>query len=183
MLEKLIAHYCGPALAGIKPSNIATCRKDDVLDVYAEIDRLNKLLNRKSIYIDILREKNEQVLIMVYRKDKLEKHLQDAELKSFLKSYGYTVENDISEYIDFLKGRLSSGSFPHEIGVFLGYPLHDIYGFINHRDEGCVYIGEWKVYHDLDNAKKLFARYKSCRKALVRRIEKGYSLAQIFCAA
>ena len=27
-----------------------------------------------------------------------------------------------------------------------GYPLHDIYGFINHKHQGCLLTGEWKVY-------------------------------------
>ena len=74
-------------------------------------------------------------------------------------------------------------NFPHEIGAFLGYPLHDIYGFIYHRDAGCILTGEWKVYEDEDGARKLFMRYNKCRRALLARLEEGKTLAQIFCAA
>lgn len=28
MIENIIAYHCGPALAGIKPSNIVACYKD-----------------------------------------------------------------------------------------------------------------------------------------------------------
>lgn len=44
---------------------------------------------------------------------------------------------------------------------FLGYPLRDIYAFINHRDEGCLLIEEWKVYHNAGEAEKLFRRFKA----------------------
>ena len=78
---------------------------------------------------------------------------------------------------------MKNNSFPHEIGAFLGYPAQDINGFINHKDEGVLLVGEWKVYSDVEGAKKAFRRYCSCRNALVKRIDKGNSLADIFCAA
>ena len=73
--------------------------------------------------------------------------------------------------------------FPHEIGAFLGYPAHDIYGFINHKDRGCLLVGEWRVYEDAEGAVHLFDKYKRCRNAVLRRIDQGKTLAQIFCAA
>ena len=136
MLEELIAHHCAPALAGIKPANIASCRRDAVPDVYDEIKRLNLELNRSDIYFEIICDCEKCVLIMAYRKSILKKHLETAANQKFLLQYGYPISEDIGEYISILKQRLSKNSFPHEIGVFLGYPLHDIYGFINHRDEG-----------------------------------------------
>ena len=184
MLENIIAYHCGPALAGIKPANIASCYKAKIPNIYSEINRLNNQLNCKDIYIEILCNCEKRVLIMVYRKKVLEKHLQNPEIINFLNDFGYSSAFGTQKYINHLKSRISKCSvFPHEIGVFLGYPLHDVYGFINHRDDGCILIGEWKVYEDAEGAKKLFSRYKACRSALVKRIEKGFSLAQIFCAA
>ena len=42
--------------------------------------------------------------------------------------------------------------------------------------------GEWKVYDNVSAAQKLFARYTSCRGALVKRVEQGKTLAEIFGA-
>ena len=184
MLEELLAYYCAPALAGIKPANIVSCQKPLFPDLYRELDRLNSELNRKDIYIETLCECENHVLVMVYRKSVLENHLHSYSNAAFLLQYGYAKNGSLSDYFNMLKKRLSCDSFPHEIGVFLGYPLHDIYCFINHRDEGCLLVGEWKVYHNIEEAEKLFGRFKACRKALVKRVsQKGKTLAQIFCAA
>lgn len=183
MLEKLLAKHCGPALAGIKPANMVTCRKDLMPDVHMQLQRLNRELNSKDIYLTILCQCGVRVLVMVYRKPVLEAHLQKPEMRKFLTACGYPEPLTADLAIDSLRKRLHIGSFPHEIGVFLGYPLHDIYGFIHHRDDGCLLTGEWKVYQDAEGAKKLFTRYQACRAAIVSRVEQGYTLAQIFRAA
>ena len=184
MLETLLAYHCAPALAGIKPANIATCRKDSYPDLKSEIARLNGELNCRDIYIEILCECENRALVMVYRRSVLEKHLQLRAAAAFLAQYGYRTGGGIDECLRFLKTRLGCDSFPHEIGVFLGYPLRDIYCFINHRDKGCLLVGEWRVYHDRENAEKLFRRFHKCRRALVRNVvREGKTLAQIFCAA
>lgn len=183
MLEELLAYHCAPALAGIKPANIAACQKSKFPDLYADIDKLNNELNRNDIYIEILCECKKRVLLIVYRKNVLGKHLRERNNRAFLSMYGYSENGDTAEYINYLKTRLTNDTFPHEIGVFLGYPLRDIYAFINHRDKGCLLIGEWKVYHNAGEAEKLFRRFKACRKALVKRVMNGRTLAQIFCAA
>lgn len=184
MIENIIAYHCGPALAGIKPSNIVACCKDKVPDVYESIKQLNMQLNHKDIYIEILCECQKRVLIMVYRRKKLCEHLSRNEIRDFLNSFGYDSDAQLCDKILMLKERIANNeSFPHEIGAFLGYPLHDIYGFINHRNDGCLLTADWKVYEDEDGAKKLFARYNKCRRALLAQLKGGKTLAQIFCAA
>lgn len=41
-----------------------------------------------------------------------------------------------------------SADFPHEIGVFLGYPLGDVVGFIENRGKNFTCCGCWKSYGD-----------------------------------
>lgn len=183
MLEFLIANHCAPALAGIKPANIVMCKKYNIPNIDKQIHMLNKQLNIRDIYIDIICERSNRTMIIVYRKSILEKHLQERKNKAFLEQYGYKNLKSTADYLDFLKSRINCDFFPHEIGVFLGYPLRDIYCFINHRDEGCVLTGDWKVYHNAEEAKKLFERFKTCKKALSDKVASGKSLAQIFCAA
>ncbi len=69
-----------------------------------------------------------------------------------------------------LKARIAdrSGEFPHEIGIFLGYPLPDVKGFIEHRGRDCKLCGIWKVYGDEKAAGTLFARYERCREVYWR---------------
>lgn len=181
-MEKIIAYHCAPALAGIKPSNLVTCYKNKDYDINSEIERLNFQLNNKDIYFEAICECEKRVLIMVYRKNAIAKTLDNPDTKKFLMSFGYPEAFDVDEYIEILKNRCKDAEFPHEIGIFLGYPLHDVYGFMFHKNEGCLLCGEWKVYENPEEAKKLFARFSACRKALVKRIMAGRTLEQMFCA-
>ncbi|MBO5060288.1 MAG: DUF3793 family protein [Clostridia bacterium] len=182
-MENIIAYHCAPALAGIKPANIVAFYKDKFPNICEEIERLNLELNCRGIYFEILCECDKRALIMVYRRKALEAALRNDEVNAFLLSHGYPEKGSINMYIEHLKKRLEKEEFPHEIGAFLGYPLHDIYGFINHKNEGCILCGEWKVYHNAEEAKKLFKRFDSCRKAVAKKVLGGQTLAQVFCAA
>ncbi len=181
-MEKLIAYYCGPALAGIKPANIVACDKSKFKDIHSQVERLNCQLNCKDIFFKVLCEGERKNLLLVYRSRVLKKYIARDEIVNFLYSYGYPVEVTIEGYINHLTSRLREDEFPHEIGAFLGYPLHDILGFINHKNEGCLLVGEWKVYKNADEARLLFERFLTCRRAIIRRLSMGHTLAQVFCA-
>ena len=178
MLEHELALYCAPALAGIKPSNLFSYAADDAAKVKNEISRLNSLLNGSDIYLKVLCEQKNRLLILVYRRSKLTAYLGRADIAAFLRSYGYGRGLDAK--LKRLGERIAPGDFPHEIGAFLGYPIDDIYGFIYHKNEGCKYTGYWKVYKNVEEAKKTFRRYDSCRNAVVKRIDMGKSLTDLF---
>ena len=48
---------------------------------------------------------------------------------AFLKNYGYH-NFSVRDAIGQLQARFEQSEFPHEIGLFLGYPLGDVVGFI-----------------------------------------------------
>ena len=54
--------------------------------------------------------------------------------------------------------------FPHEIGLFLGYAPEDVDGFIRLGAGRAKCVGTWKVYGDLEAAKKKFALFQKCTK-------------------
>lgn len=187
-IESLLAYHCGPALAGIKPANIVSCSRAENPNFREVIQQLNTRLNGQGIYFDILCECRERILVMVYRRKKLEEYLTTDSIHRFLVECGYPQQFDLKDYIGILKSRIrdqhiGSSEFPHEIGAFLGYPIHDIYGFIHHKDKGCLMTGEWKVYANAEQAEQLFQRYKKCRKAILNRINSGKTLEQLFCIA
>lgn len=181
MLEKLLAYHCAPALAGIKPANIAACSKKQVKDIHGEISRLNSEMNLRGIYFEILCECEKRALIMVYRYNKLESCIKESKVSEFLRNAGYPSEITVEGYIAHLKKRLEADVFPHEIGAFLGYPIRDIIGFINHEE--CIFTGDWKVYGDAENARKKFHVYNMCKSVLFKHVAEGRTLAQLFCAS
>ena len=82
----------------------------------------------------------------------------------------------IDEKLSLLERRISCGSFPHEIGIFLGYPLDDVLGFIENKGENCLFCGFWKVYSEPERARRTFEKYVYCRSFLCNKIAGGLDL-------
>jgi hypothetical protein len=72
-----------------------------------------------------------------------------------------------------------SETFPHEIGLFLGYPPSDVDGFIRNPNEGFCEVGYWKVYSDVESARRAFRRYRKCTEEYGRMLDEGRTLEQL----
>ena len=73
--------------------------------------------------------------------------------------------------------------FPHEIGLFLGYPPRDVEAFIANRGQHCLLCGTWKVYHDPDGARRCFDRYRRCTRIYCDRLQAGFSVERLTVAS
>ena len=69
--------------------------------------------------------------------------------------------------------------FPHEIGVFLGYPVKDVRGFIENEGKRYLMIGYWKVYSDLADARMIFKEYDRAKDCAVNEFLSGKSVRDI----
>lgn len=72
------------------------------------------------------------------------------------------------------------GEFPHEIGVFLGYPLGDVCGFLAAIPTVVFFAAAWKVYENVGEAARTFERFRRCSACICRHMDRGRSLTQIF---
>ena len=68
MLEQKMIEHCSPTLAGLKTANIFNYRFSSIDILLEEIQAENQKLNRKGVFIEILKIKDTQVLLYVYRK-------------------------------------------------------------------------------------------------------------------
>ena len=85
--------------------------------------------------------------------------------------------------MDCLKAKFArSDEFPHEVGVFLGYPLEDVKGFIANGGKNCKCVGCWKVYCDECEAKKRFAAFQKCRRVYAALFQQGKTVNQLTVA-
>ncbi|CVI64967.1 hypothetical protein NDGK_00036 [Clostridiales bacterium CHKCI001] len=186
MLELKMIEHCSPTLAGLKTANIFNYRFSSIDILLEEIQAENQKLNRKGVFIEILKIKDTQVLLYVYRKKRLEYDLKKDGVKILLSKYGYTSE-EVEACILKLKSRLSQydryDSFPHEIGLFLSYPLEDVIGFIEQEGKNYKCRGLWKVYCNECEAVKLFAKFKKCTAVYMRLFTNGRSITQLTVAA
>lgn len=182
MSEQTLITYCAPTLAGMKTGNLFTCSVERRDAVIREIRRMNRILNEKGVYVRQLAERNGRFLIYVYRPKQLERDLADTVVRKLLAGAGYPREN-AEGMLSFLAERIAGdGEFPHEIGLFLGYPAEDVVGFIENK--GCHYkcCGLWKVYSDETAAQELFSKYQKCTQVYCRKLAEGISLKRLTVA-
>ncbi|MEA4925674.1 MAG: DUF3793 family protein [Syntrophomonadaceae bacterium] len=182
-IDKFLINHCAPTLASLKTAGLFnyTFSTDDELEQCMLAS--NRQLNDKGVFLEALRVGDSRALILVYRKSKLKEDLQKSGVAEFLLAYGYQ-SNSVEHCIKHLKHRFAPGEeFPHEIGVFLGYPLADVTGFIENGGQNSKCTGCWKVYGNDYEAMKLFAKYKKCRNIYQKLFSCGKSVSQLTVAA
>ena len=166
-LDRLLATYCSPTLAGIKPASLVSCDRN-----------LYPCLPQR------LKEyRSARFLLLVYSKPQLERRMADPQVQHVLRHFAYPVGQPLDVLLRNLKRRIAmSKDFPHEIGLFLGYPIEDVVGFIRYAGKGCKLSGLWKVYGDAEAASRLFDRLSRVCRAVTRRVDKGETLLEVFAA-
>ncbi len=169
LLENVLANHSSPAICGIKASNLINIKITD--ELYEEIEELNNKYPRLRFYV--LKNDGKNALILIYRKEVLEKKLFEDDNKSFLDSIGYDTKS-VEGMLNSLKERMEDELFPHEIGVFLGYDLSDIKSYIDGKE--CLYVGYWKVYSNVNEKKLIFDKYTKCKNAVLRMLNKGFPI-------
>lgn len=183
--EKLLVEQCAPALAGIKPASLfrfAGAEGAAIRRLAAEWDRL---LTPKGIRVTVLREclQTGACMIYVYREKWLGRVLRDADNRAFLERMGYRTEEGLGMLEQLSRRFCLEREYPHEVGLFLGYPLEDVVGFIENRGGNYTCLGLWKSYGDPAAAEARFRRCRACTAAYRRRYEQGASVLALAVAA
>jgi hypothetical protein len=174
-VKRLMITQCGPVFMGIKPAALFPLRSAFCLDCLSAFLPWNTNLL-------ILRKTENRLLVLLYEKTKLEETLSSGAIRCFLSGLGYpagnpglTAPEEIPAAVfstplalRHLKIRFAANDFPHEVGLFLGYPLEDVTGFIRHKGQNYKLCGYWKVYDDVKRAKRLFRQYDLCRECMER---------------
>ncbi len=183
MSEELLVKHCSPTLAGIKTGNLFSVNFESAEKLRVCVRDWNRTLSPKGLRIMPMRFNDGRALIYVYRPSKLSIDLSGDLAEDILNSFGYggkTPERCVSELMRRLR---QDENFPHEIGLFLGYPPEDVKGFIENKACHCKCKGCWKVYGDVNEAQKIFARYKKCTAIYCKLFANGRSLEKLTVAA
>lgn len=183
-LDRLLAAHCAPALAGVKPANLVACQRAEIPDLPRRLAHYRKAFAPRGICFTIVCACRERFLLLVYRRAQLEQQLRQPQVQQSLAQFGYAPEQTLDDMLLRLAQRLAAhDGFPHEIGLFLGYPLEDVRGFIEYGGRDYKLSGYWKVYGDVAAAQALFDRLTRVCRAVTRRVEQGESLVSVFAAA
>ena len=204
--ERAIVKHCSPALVGIKPACLfnvpgdfaphegqetaheqrASQLRNARLD--ALVARANRQLAGTSVHVRVLARRSCGALVLVYRPQLLARELSAPHATATMFSWGYETTGPgwLEAAITRLGRRLenrhrcsANGGFPHEVGLFLGYPYDDVMAFIEYEGRDYLCCGCWKVYSNQQSAETCFARYKRCTRDCEAMLGRGATLAEL----
>lgn len=190
-------HLClnAPVLLGLKPAAIFTVSKAEKarleellsscekkrggncpLEEYCGGARMEEAFPSDCrVFAIVTLHSGEKESILLYRKDILYAHLADRKVKRFLHSLALGYEEGADWILHFKKRFLEykeeGREFPHEVGIFLGYPLWDIRAFMQNPRREAKLTGYWKVYYKVEKAREQFQKYDRCIALLQKRME------------
>lgn len=174
-LDCLTAHLmleCAEVLAGIKPANLISI-VNRIRPCGRNLHRLwkhhhEKLASRLAgLTIIVLQDKERALLLLCYSNVLLERHLAHAGIRILLHKAGYEADASNDALLDELCRRISGNeSFPHEIGLFIGYPAKDVAAFMGLIKLPFVCQCLWKVYGKPDHSLELSEQFRRCRQRM-----------------
>lgn len=182
MSEEMVIRCCAPTLAGLKTGSLFSCVYDARGEVLESVRALNRVLWKKGVRVLPLRYLERRALIYVYRPAQLRRDLERDEAGEMLRRMGYTWKKPEQCLRQLIHKMEREPEFPHEIGLFLGYPPEDVAGFIENRAQGYKCVGCWKVYGDVTKAQRTFAQYRKCSAVYYDRWRKGTSIERLTAA-
>ncbi len=161
----------------------------------------SQMLSDYGFCMRVCAEYDDKICIFAYRPNLLKSVLTRFCVKEVLHQHGY-ITDDAEDQINELIYRLAlyhadrdalsvpidlsqrndvdrCAPFPHEIGLFLGYPVEDVVSFINSAGAESVSVGQWKVYHNNDRAQKQFEVMRRWEEFLLERFNTGSSFKEL----
>ncbi len=178
--EHLLGLHGAPTFTGLKAGTLLSFRKSKFEDFDGLLSSYEQCFTCKGISVFRLAEGEEYVLILFYRRRELEEILNRKTAKNILLKCGYEGMDTLNEKLGYLAERIRlKKSFPHEVGLFLDYPPEDVAGFIEHKGQGFVCSGYWKVYANENETRALFERYTECTKEFCSKLENGIAFSDL----
>ena len=180
--EEVLVEQCAPTLAGLKPASLFRYQAADGQRTLAAAVHWARQLAPYGLTVQILKvcPRTGACLIYLYRAGWLRSILAEPSARAFLAERGYETDRGCLRMLAQLSERLClEAEFPHEIGVFLGYPLEDVAGFIRNRGRNYTCCGCWKAYGDPEAARKRFDDYRRCTAACQERLREGAAVTEL----
>lgn len=175
-LKNQLALQCAPLLTGIKPSNLLTLRGHSTAEV-------EEMFRGTDIRVQMLCVTRRQIVLLLYREAELLAYLGQSKVAEAMVVFGYPARNleRIFERLAVRYQRYMSDrkTFPHELGLLLGYPVADVIGFVENDGQNYLYSGYWKVYENVQAAKDTFERYTRAKERMIHMVSAGTEIRAI----
>ncbi|MGI6672251.1 MAG: DUF3793 family protein [Christensenellales bacterium] len=182
--EKILVRHTSATLQGYKAGSLFSYRPRCEKAFQKALKALDEALSKKGVRACLIDRSNGFKQVFVYRPQMIEAMLSEPGFRCFLCQLGYPVSKGHEANVAHLLMKMAkSQDFPHEIGLFLGYPLEDVLGFIANKGKGYAFCGLWKVYTQPEKAKERFDLFQKCREHCLECLRQGQSVLQLIHAA
>ena len=162
-LKLQIIHFCAPVIAGLKPAGMFSVSRKEYPYLTKEVRLLNKTFNKNNLFFFTLCRCVTRELLFIYNKKTLAKTLNNNAVQKYLIKKGYSAPVTIDNFnLPFQTTFMKHKEFPHEVGIFLGYPLEDVIGFEKNNGKYFKCSVGWKVYGNVNSAYKSLLSYEKC---------------------
>lgn len=149
---------------GVKPAELLRVRH-----CYSGVNSegMRVCLYRRDIYdilrLDYVELKVEEAssLVLFYNLPLLAATLSEKRNRRYLTRLGYPKGGSAEELLAELSWRFVQNEMPHEVGVFIGYPLKDVAGFMRHIPSTPIHRGAWCVYGGIGESLERMRLYAS----------------------
>ena len=119
------------------------------------------------ITFEVLQTTSQALLLFCYNRNHLEQHLSHAGIRTLLHKAGYDKDASCKALVSELCLRVKkNASFPHEIGLFIGYPAKDVAAFMGLVNLPFTCQGPWKIYGNPLQSLVLAEQHLCCRKKM-----------------
>jgi hypothetical protein len=164
-------------LQGAKPANLVclankrrSCGRN-LYQLWKEHGAL--LLSDSGLEVKQLADRGSSLLLLLYSPAALNSLLAQKSVRVILGKAGYREPDCFQAVLSELEKRVAGEGFPHEIGVFLGYPLKDVVGFLGWAPLRFTCQGPWKIFGDPCESLKLAETHRRCRCSMSAHLAAG----------
>lgn len=172
-MVSIIAYNIAPTLKKLKAATTVTlCDNHRNMAHLWKVYR-TEVTKKLNICAFDLKETEKAIVVLFYDEKFLLEKIQEEYNAKFLIELGYRPDESLEESLKNLKARYSKLVCPHELGIFLGFPLEDVKEFITNPYKECLLCGYWKVYHNKENALKTFKYYDEAKVEILSILYEG----------
>jgi len=182
MSDDHVVRQAAPTLVGLKTGSLFPCRCESRQSLNAQLRVMNRRIGPKGLRIIALRQGGGRALVYLYRPKSLSRDLAGSDSRRLLAELGYDSCRSGRCLAELRRRLTQGGDFPHEIGLFLGYPPEDVRGFIENRGRRQKCSGVWKVYGDEAACRRRFEVYRRCGEICRRRLAAGATIEKLAVA-
>lgn len=172
----MMVKHAGLTLANFKLASLFRVTTQQVPNVLECVSYFQSKCSPFGYKLRILKRTDQDCLIYLYHHTRLQSCLSSPVIQHHLAVNGYT-DFEVDQVLATLSHRLKSSSFPHEIGLFLGYPLRDVLAFS--QGKPCKVKGYWCVYCRAKQCQRKFERFSCCLRQMEASLAKGLSLTEL----